>query len=75
MDVMFFLFSFTFWGLVVGVAEGRTQSHIHTGHRVSITKVHPQKNLIGGLYAGAVPLNHVLPLIVGWIQDSYVPFL
>ena len=58
-----------------GVAEVRTQCLTQTLHRVSTTESQPQKNLIGGLYAGAVPLNHVLPLIVRWILDSYVPFL
>ena len=32
-----------------GGAEGRTLNLTHTGHRVSITRLHPQKNLIGGL--------------------------
>ena len=64
-----------FGGQEDGVAEVRAQCLTQTLHRFSITKPHPQKNLIGGLYAGAVPLNHVLPLIVGWILDSYVPFL
>ena len=64
-----------FGGQEDGVAEVRTQCLTQTHHIVSTTESQPQKNLIGGLYAGAVPLNHVLPLIVGWIQDSYVPFL
>ena len=64
-----------FGGQEDGVAEVRTQCLTQTLHRVSTTESQPQKNLIGGLYAGAVSLNHVLPLIVRWILDSYISFL
>jgi hypothetical protein len=69
------IFISIFCGEEDGVAEVRTQCLTQTHHIVSTTESQPQKNLIGGLYAGAVPLNHVLPLIVRWILDSYVPFL
>jgi hypothetical protein len=72
---MFLSLYLFFVGEQDGVAEVRTQCLTQTLHRVSTTESQPQKNLIGGLYAGAVSLNHVLPLIVRWILDSYISFL
>jgi hypothetical protein len=66
---MFFFSFLEGGGAGVGVAEGRSQSLTHTDHRVSTTEPHPQKNVFGGLLAGALPLYHSLPFIVPWILD------
>ena len=48
-DVFFSVFSFLCVCVWEGVAEGKTLNLTLKGHRVSITKLHPQKTLIGGL--------------------------